>query len=130
LITTLLNINPILCVNKDGNIVPIGKTIGKKRLVKKILNITIDKIKKIQNAHLSYKSSSQKNEEFPFSIAVVHSNAPHLADEVVRKIREHLDIEVVMVKNASPVLGAHAGPGAVAVAILKNLAADFMNNSG
>jgi DegV family protein with EDD domain len=45
-IATLLNINPILCVNKDGNIVSIGKTIGKKRLVQKILNITIDKIEK------------------------------------------------------------------------------------
>lgn len=120
LIATLLNINPILCVNKDGNIVPIGKTIGKKRLVTKILNITIDKIEKIQNGHLSHKSSSLKNEESPFSIAVVHSNAPHLADEIVRRIRERLDIEVVMVKNASPVLGAHAGPGAVAVAILNH----------
>jgi fatty acid-binding protein DegV len=59
-------------------------------------------------------------EESRFSIAVVHSNAPHLAEEVVRKIRERLNIEVAMVKNASPVLGAHAGPGAVAVAILKH----------
>jgi fatty acid-binding protein DegV len=34
--------------------------------------------------------------------------------------RERLDEEVVIVKNASPVLGAHAGSGAVAVAILKH----------
>jgi DegV family protein with EDD domain len=129
-IATLFNITPILCVNRDGIIVPIGKTFGKKRLVTNILNITLDKIEKIQDEHLSQKTSSPKDVESSYSIAVVHSNAPHLADQVVKKIRERLDKEVVMVKNASPVLGAHAGPGAVAVAILKNPTADFMNNSG
>ena len=39
---------------------------------------------------------------------------------MVKNIRERLNKEVAMVKNASPVLGAHAGPGAVAVAILKH----------
>lgn len=118
LIASLLNINPILCVNKDGNIVSIGKTIGKKRLVAKILNLTINKINEIQDVHPSQKYSSHKDKESMFSIAVVHSNALHHADQVAKKIRERLDEEVVMVKNASPVLGAHVGPGAVAVAIL------------
>jgi DegV family protein with EDD domain len=120
LISTLLNINPILSVNKGGNIVSIGKTIGKKRLVTKILNITFDKIKKIQETHTSQKSPTRKDDKASFSLAVVHSNAPHLADQVVIKIRERLGVEVDMVKNASPVLGAHTGPGAVAVAILKH----------
>jgi DegV family protein with EDD domain len=119
-ISNLLNINPILCVNRTGNIVQIGKTIGTKRLVSKILNITIDKINEIKNRVPSTKSSALSKEEAPFSIAVVHSNAPHLADQMVRKIRERLDEKVVMVRNASPVLGAHAGPGAVAVAILRH----------
>ncbi len=120
-ITSLLNINPILCINKDGNIVTIGKTIGKKRIVKKILKLTTSKIKKIKSTHDAKKTFSQKNEESLFAIAVVHSNAPHLADQVVKKIHECLDENIAMVKNASPVLGAHVGPGAVAVAILDRL---------
>jgi DegV family protein with EDD domain len=118
LISTLLNINPILCVNKDGNIVSIGRTIGTKRLVSKILNITIGKINEIKDAVSSPSTSTREDGELPFSIAVVHSNAPHLADQVFNRIRDRLNIEVDMVRNASPVLGAHAGPGAVAVAIL------------
>lgn len=120
LIATLLNINPILCVNREGNIESIGKTIGKKRLVKKILSMTINKIYEIQETHSLKKSSSAGDDKPLFSIAVVHSNVYHLANEMVEQIRTKLGTEVVMVMNASPVLGAHAGPGAVAVAILKH----------
>jgi hypothetical protein len=60
------------------------------------------------------------DKESPFSIAVVHSNAPHLAHQVLSKIRDCLNVEVAMLQKRIARPGAHAGPGAVAVAILKH----------
>lgn len=104
-VARILNINPILTINQEGEIEPIGKTRGKKKLEQKVLSIASDKI--------------SKEKEAEFFIAVVHSNAPELGKRVAEKLKETLGKEVAMVMNASPVLGAHAGPGAVAIAILK-----------
>ena len=51
------------------------------------------------------------------SLAVVHSNAPELADRIAHKLGLYTGQNVEMVMNASPVLGANASPGAVAIAI-------------
>lgn len=103
----ILNINPILSINKEGALEPIGKTRGKKRLEQKVFDIALEKI--------------TKKEKAGFSVAVAHTNAPRLGKKVAEKIKERLGKEVVMVMNASPALGAHAGPGAVGIAILKKV---------
>ena len=109
LIAKILNINPILSINQEGALEPIGKTRGKKNLEQKILDIVFEKIKKIE----------MKHPKVSFFIAVAHTNAPQLGREVAEKIKEKLGKEVTLLMNASPVLGAHAGPGAVGIALLE-----------
>ena len=49
---------------------------------------------------------------------VAHSDAAELAERVARQIRERYPDTDVMIVECGPALGAHGGPGAVAVAVL------------
>jgi DegV family protein with EDD domain len=109
LIARILNINPILSISQKGTLEPIGKTRGKKNLERKILDIVLEKIKKRETIH----------PEASYSFAVAHTNAPELGKKIAGKIKEVMGQEVSLVMNASPVLGAHAGPGAVGIALLE-----------
>jgi DegV family protein with EDD domain len=108
-IARMLNINPILSVNQEGALVPIGKTRGKKELGQKIFDFAFEKMKE-----------KTEPEEKKFSIAVAHTNSPQSGNEIAEKIKEKLGKDVTMVMNASPVLGVHAGPGVVGIAFLKD----------
>jgi fatty acid-binding protein DegV len=49
---------------------------------------------------------------------VAHSDASELAERLAREIRERYPESDVMIVECGPALGAHGGPGAVAVAVL------------
>ena len=108
LIARILNINPILSIDQEGSLVPIGKTRGKKKLEQKIFAMALEKI-----------SAIAEKEGIEISTAVAHTNALHLGMGIAKRIKERLGKEVTMVMNASPVLGVHAGPGVVGIAFLK-----------
>ncbi|MFQ6082414.1 MAG: DegV family protein [Candidatus Aminicenantia bacterium] len=103
LLAKILNINPILAINREGLIESVAKVKGKSKLIDKMLEITFQLIGSTHN----------------FSLAVAHSNAPQLGEKVADELTNKLSLDKIMVLNAAPVLGAHAGPGAVAIAILK-----------
>jgi DegV family protein with EDD domain len=109
LIARILNINPILSISQEGTLEPIGKTRGKKSLEQKVLDMVLEVIKKRETIH----------PEPSYSFAVAHTNAPESGKRIAEKIKEVMGQEVSLVMNASPVLGAHAGPGAVGIALLE-----------
>ncbi len=49
---------------------------------------------------------------------VAHCDAEDRAEEVAREIRERYPETDVMIVECGPALGAHGGPGALAVAVL------------
>jgi fatty acid-binding protein DegV len=49
---------------------------------------------------------------------VVHADALEEAESLAREIRERYPSSDVVVRECSPVLGAHGGPGALGVAVL------------
>ncbi len=104
----ILNINPILSIDREGSLVPIGKTRGKKKLAQKIFDMALEEI-----------SAATEKEGTEISTAVAHTNAHHLGIGLANRIKKRLGKEVTMVMNASPVLGVHAGPGVVGLAFLK-----------
>jgi len=110
LMARILNINPILSIDREGSLVPIGKTRGKKKLEQKIFDIALERI-----------SATAEKEGMEISTAVAHTNALHLGIGIAKKIKERLGKEVTMVMNASPALGVHAGPGVVGIAFLKEV---------
>jgi fatty acid-binding protein DegV len=52
------------------------------------------------------------------SFGVAHCDAAELADTLARQIRQRYPESDVMIVECGPALGAHGGPGAVAVAVL------------
>jgi len=49
---------------------------------------------------------------------VAHCDAEDGAEDVAREIRERYPESDVMIVECGPALGAHGGPGAIAVAVL------------
>ena len=49
---------------------------------------------------------------------VAHCDAEDVAEELAREIRERFPETDVMIVECGPALGAHGGPGALAVAVL------------
>jgi len=110
LIARILNINPILTIDKQGSLVPKGKTRGKKKLEQKLFDMLSEAIKEPKATHPGYD----------VSVAVAHTNDPHSGKSLAEKISQDLGLPVIMIMNAAPVLGAHAGPGALGVGFLKS----------
>jgi len=99
-ITDLLKINPILSFTSRG-IKPVGKTFGRKNIMQK------------------FKNYVQKTIDWnqPLRIGISHANcegkALEFRDDFIQKIGK----ENVFVSEVGPGLGAHAGPGAMVIAI-------------
>ena len=102
-IAELLGIHPVLTIDDRGKLVPTAKARGKKRLEEKVLELANEKIIKRTGR---------------ISTAVAHTNAFDIGERIARKLAETLGREADLVLNASPVLGAHAGPGAFGIAVL------------
>ena len=102
IIAHLLNMNPILTISAEGKLIPVSKARGKKIIEKKIFGL-IDQKKQKTTGELSF--------------AVAHTNAPEIGERISQRIKKDFELGSVLVMNASPVLGAHAGPGAYGIAL-------------
>ena len=107
------NIDPRRIAVIDGKNISVGLGLAVMEGIKAI--------KEVRVIHHGLNLPETSEEEVGFSMAVAHTNAPQLGNRVAEKIRETLGMKVAMVMNASPVLGVHAGPGAIGVAILKKI---------
>lgn len=97
-----LNICPILNVNDLGKLIPRHKVIGRKRVIRKMMDIIS---KEIEN----------KNEYNDY-IYISHSN---MLDDVVdikeRLLDNYPNIKDVVINDIGPLIGSHTGEGTVAI---------------
>ncbi|MCK4394756.1 DegV family EDD domain-containing protein, partial [Candidatus Bipolaricaulota bacterium] len=100
-IAELLRLKPILTV-RDGKVAPAGKTIGRRRAVRKAL---------------SFVTELAQEMGAPIFI-VAHAAAPKLAQHYAGALHRGFPASTVMVTDAAPALGSHAGPGGAAIAVL------------
>jgi len=107
LLAKVFHINPVLSLDSKGSLIPIEKSRGRKRLEGKILSLVVR------------ETEEDKPTRARFLTAVAHVNARDSGDRIKEMITQRLGKEPVMVMNASPVLGAHSGPGTIGVAVLK-----------
>lgn len=101
---TLLNVKPILTV-EDGLIVPLDSVRTQKKALEAIVNIIEEKTKGHKNIHL----------------ASLHANNPETAQFILDEAAERLSPVENVFAELSPVLGTHAGPGAVGLAYLVDM---------
>ena len=107
LIGGILKIKPMLALTREGRIEPVEKI----RTRSKALNRIVEKY--AQDHHT-------KNN----TVFIAHANAPEEVKLVREKLHEALpDIETVEDYPLTPVVGAHAGPGTLAIGwVPKNIA--------
>jgi hypothetical protein len=104
IIANILNINPILSISEEGKLIPVSKARGIKSLEEKIFDLAYERAQKTSGK---------------FAIAVAHTNAPDTGERISQRIKKVFGKDAVLVMNASPALGAHAGPGAFGIALGK-----------
>lgn len=97
----MLNIKPVLHVDEAGKLVALGKVRGRKKSLLELVKLMDEKVG-------SYKDSCD-------TIFVTHGDCEEDANFVVDKIKEKYPIKTVMMNYVCPTIGAHSGPGTIAL---------------
>ncbi|MDP4106087.1 MAG: DegV family protein [Bacillota bacterium] len=100
----LLNIKPLLNV-EDGKLVPLEKIRGKKKLLHRIIEVMKER-------------GSQLNEQI---IGISHADNEETAIEMRRMIEEDFHPKDVYITKIGSAIGAHTGPGTIAIFFLNQL---------
>lgn len=100
---TLLNIKPVLHVDDEGHLIPMEKVRGRK----KSLNALIDHMEKSANKPISDQM-----------VFITHGDCIEDAEYVAVKIKERFGVKEVVINYVDPVIGAHSGPGTMALFFL------------
>ena len=96
-IGTVLNVKPILTITDTGKLVPTGNIRGRK----KALSLFIENMDKY-----GYDGSE---------IFIAHSDVPDLAQQLKTQLTDKYGAKEIIVNEVGPVIGAHTGPGTIAV---------------
>ena len=93
LLGSVLDIKPVLYI-KDGRIEPLERQRTKKQAVERLIQIMEAQV-----------GSSRVH------VSVLHCDIPQEAQEFAERIKSKFDCSEIMVQDAGPVIGVHAGPG-------------------
>ena len=96
---TMLKIKPILHVDNEGHLVNVGKVRGRKASLDAIIN-------KIGETGIDIEKQT---------VFVSHGDSPEEAKYVADEIKRRYNVHDVIVADIGPVIGAHSGPGTMAV---------------
>lgn len=98
-IGTLLSIKPVIQVTPEGKLVPMEKVQGRQKSLRTI----VDKM----------AEDCVTDPESP--VYIVHSDCMKDVETVKKLVEKKTGLQVKMVNSLGPVVGAHTGPGTVAV---------------
>ena len=96
---TVMNIKPVLKVNHEGKLEVVYKARGKKFAIAKLVE---------QMGEYYYPDGNE-------IVFINHADCPEDADLLARSITKNYGITNFVISEIGPVLGAHSGPGALAV---------------
>ncbi len=99
LVGTMLGVKPVLHVDNEGKLVAVGKVRGRR----KSLEALVDEME---------KTCTNPTERAVF---ISHGDCVEDAQHVERLVRERLKVKHVQINYVDPVIGAHSGPGTVAL---------------
>ncbi|WP_100011442.1 DegV family protein [Lentibacillus sediminis] len=94
----LLNIKPILHV-ENGKLVPLEKIRGSKKLFPRMLELMKERGKNWENQ----------------TIGISHGDDLERAEQLASMIKEKFGVQEVVIEMVGSVIGAHAGPGTIAL---------------
>jgi len=97
---SLVNIKPLITIDEEGKVSPMGNLRGIKNTSAKLIE------------HLAGLLSGQTLER----LSVMHAGNQEKVEELIQLARERFSIDDVLVTEFTPVMGAHAGPGVLGLA--------------
>ncbi len=99
IVGTLLDVKPVMHVDNEGRLIPVSKVRGRK----KSLNALVDQMEKT-----AIHPESQM-------VYISHGDCLEDANYVKEQIHARLGVENFLIEYLEPVIGAHSGPGTVAL---------------
>ena len=100
-IGTIAGIKPVLNVDEEGHLIPIEKVRGRKKSLLKL----VDYMEKRMGSY------QEKND----IIFISHGDAEEDAQFVADEIKRRFGIEKFLISPIGPTVGAHSGPGTIAL---------------
>lgn len=95
----ILKINPILKVNNEGHLVTHQTVTGSKKAMKRIVELVVNSFEREKNDY----------------IVISHSDCIDRAHELGAMLKEKLNIDKIIYTTIGSTIGAHTGPGLIAV---------------
>ena len=101
---TAIGIKPILKLNDDGNLVAVGKVRGRKQSIQALVKHMEEKVGRflLQND----------------TIYISHGDCVEDALYLAELVKEKFGIVKAMIHHIGPVIGSHAGPGALTLSFM------------
>ncbi len=100
---TLLNIKPVLHVDDAGHLIPMEKVRGRKKSLLGLLD------------HMEKTATAPVSDQMVF---INHGDCLEEAQWLADKIRDRFGVKDIMINYVDPVIGAHSGPGTMALFFL------------
>lgn len=98
MVGTALGIKPIICIDEDGRLIPKEKVRGRS-------NVFAALCKHLEDADDLTHST----------VYITHGGCPEDADQLERHLRANYQVGNIVRSQIGPVVGCHAGPGALAL---------------
>ncbi|HNX63986.1 MAG TPA: DegV family protein [Oscillospiraceae bacterium] len=99
---SILGIKPILHVDNEGHLIPIGKIRGRKQSLEALVN------------EMDKRLGNYKND----TIGISHGDCIEDAEYVKKLIEKKYGIKNFIINHVGPVIGSHSGPGTIALFFL------------
>lgn len=99
----MLKIKPVLHVDDEGHLIPMEKARGRKKSIQALVD------------HMAKTANPPVTDQL---IAISHGDCPEDADYLQKLITERFGITQYLINYIDPVIGAHSGPGTLALYFL------------
>lgn len=96
---TILGVKPIMHMDNEGRLIAVGKVRGRKNSLDALLEHMEQTV---------IKSESQ-------TVFITHGDCLEDAEYVAKQVRERFHVKDILINYVDPVIGAHSGPGTVAL---------------
>ncbi len=96
---TLINVKPVLHVDDEGHLTSVCNVRGRKKALLKLVDNMSEQMEGYQND----------------IIFISHGDCIEDAEFVAAQVRERFGIQNILIDYVSPTIGAHSGPGTVAL---------------
>lgn len=98
---TMIHLKPVLHVDKEGHLIPVSKVRGRKKSL-------IALVDNMENQIGSYRDKNDM-------VFISHGDCLEDAEFVRAQIEERFGIKSFLINPVGPTIGAHSGPGTVAL---------------